>query len=61
MARAAKLRLVRRSVRLFFGCIVIADERFETYRLAHDAAGELAFCFGGFIGLIALLVATHDD
>ncbi|HUO12810.1 MAG TPA: DUF2165 family protein [Caulobacteraceae bacterium] len=45
---------------LFIGWIVIAEEWFETYRSAHDA-GELAFRYGGFIGVIALLVATRDE
>jgi predicted small integral membrane protein len=62
-AKAKNLALAGCSVAvlgLFVGWIVIAEEWFETFRSAHDA-GELAFRFGGFIGLIALMVATRDE
>lgn len=45
---------------LFAGWIVIAEEWYDMYQSARDA-GELAFRFGGFIGLIALIVAAREE
>ena len=48
---------------LFAGWIVIADTWFEAWRseIMRDAALSTAFRYAGFVGLIALFVASRDD
>ncbi len=47
---------------VFLGWIVLGEQWFELWRSPElGAAGDAAFRYGGFIGIIALFVAIRDQ
>lgn len=47
---------------VFLGWIVLGEQWFELWRSPElGSAGDAAFRYGGFIGIIALFVAIRDQ